>query len=55
MKVYDLQCLLNAVPQDYDVTLNYDYPINEITINYDAQELSLIVPEVMEEEEGEDY
>lgn len=51
MKVYDLQCLLNAVPQDYEVILNYDYPINEITINYDAEEISLIVPELMDEGE----
>lgn len=57
MKVYDLQCLLNAVPQDFDVLLNYDYPINEIAIaiNYDAEELSVIVPEVLEEDEGEEY
>lgn len=55
MKVYDLQCLLNTVPQDYEVMLNYDYPINEITINYDAEELSIIVPEVEEEDEGEEY
>lgn len=54
MKVYDLQCLLNAVPQDYEVILNYDYPINEITINYDVQELSVIVPELMDDEGEED-
>jgi hypothetical protein len=54
MKVYDLQCLLNAVPQEYELLLNQEFPINEITVNYDNQELSLIVPEVIEEE-GEDY
>jgi hypothetical protein len=54
MKVYDLQCLLNAVPQDYELLLNQEFPINEITVDYDNQELSLIVPEVIEEDEEEE-
>lgn len=54
MTASDLKMLLCAVPNDYDITLNYDFPVNEITINYDAETLSIIVPELLDDDEEEE-
>lgn len=56
MKVNQLINFLNAVPGEFEVDLNGDYGINEITINFDEERLSVVVPEVIDDEMcEEDY
>lgn len=54
MKVNQLINFLNAVPGDFDVDLNGDYSVNEITINFDEERLSVVVPEVIDNNFEED-
>lgn len=47
MKANQLINFLNAVPGEFEVDLNGDYGVNEITINFDEERLSVVVPEVI--------